>query len=145
MQGEHRELLILYIVGTEFAMPSEMDKIGALHLAQFQERAIGGVLYAVARKAAQNLLCLGSAQTQRGGKFDHLIIPLPDELPFDGAREDRLQVGIGLRLSSFGPVQLLRVEIFQAGQQLKAQQRMALATSAMAARSASLVRKRLQA
>src|SRR6266700_3594654 len=98
-------------------------KDGALDLAQLQKRGIRRVLHAVARKSTQNLLRLGGAQTQRGGKFDHLVILLADELPLDGAREDRLQVGILLRVPRFGTIELLRVEIFQAGQQLEAQQR----------------------
>jgi len=99
------------------------EENGALHLAQFQERGIRRVLQAVARKPTQNLLCLGGAQTERGGKFDHLVILLPNELPLDGAREDWLQIGIGIRLPRFGTIELLRVEIFQTRQQLKAQQR----------------------
>src|ERR1700758_1095854 len=59
---------------------------------QLQERSIGRVLHAVTRKAAQNLLCLGSAQTQGCREFDHFVILLPDEFPFNRAREHRLQV-----------------------------------------------------
>ena len=81
------------------------------------------MLHAVARKSPQNLLRFGGAQTQRGGKFDHLVILLPDEFPLDGARKDRLQVGIGLRMARFWTIELLRVQIFQTRQQLKAQQR----------------------
>ena len=90
-------------------------KDGALHLAQLQERGIRRVLHAVARKPAQNLLRLGGAKTQRGGKFDHLVVVLSNELPFDRARKHRLQVGVGIRVPRFGTIELLRVEIFQAG------------------------------
>jgi len=98
------------------------EKNSALDFAQLQERGIRRVLHAVARKPAQNLLRFGSAKTQRCGKFDHLVVVLSNELPLDGAREHRLQVGIGIRSACFGSVQLLGMQIFQAGQQLEAQQ-----------------------
>src|SRR6266851_8589420 len=97
-------------------------KDGALDLAQLQERGIRRVLHTIARKPTQNLLRLGGAKTERGSEFDHLVILLPNELPLDGAREDWLQVGIGFRVPRFRSVQLLGMQIFQAGQQLEAQQ-----------------------
>src|SRR5258708_36993285 len=98
------------------------EENGALHLAQFQERRIRRVLHAVARKPTQNLLRLGSAKTQRSSELDHLVVVLSNELPLDGAREDRLQVGIGFRVPRFRSIQLLGMQIFQAGQHLEAQQ-----------------------
>ncbi len=79
------------------------------------------MLHAVAGKPAQNLLRLGRAQTKGGREFDHLVVVLPNEFPPDRSCEDRLQIRIGIRLARFGAVELLRVEIFQARQQLEAQ------------------------
>jgi len=80
------------------------------------------VLHAVTRKATQNLLCLGSAQTQGCREFDHFVILLPDEFPFNRAREHRLQVWVVVRVSRFRTIELLGMQILQAGQELKAQQ-----------------------
>ncbi len=98
-------------------------KDGALDLAQLQECGIRRVLHAVARKPAQNLLRLGGPKADRRGEFDHLVVVLPNQFPLDGTREHGLQVGIGIRVPRFGTIELLSVQIFQAGQQLEAQQR----------------------
>lgn len=52
----------------------------------------------------------------------HTFIVLPNEFSPDRSRQDRLQVRIRIRLARFGAVEPLGVEIFQAWQQLEAQE-----------------------
>jgi hypothetical protein len=72
------------------------------------------MLHTIAGKSTQNFLRFGSAKAESRSKFDHLVILLPNEIPFDGSGQDLLEVGIGIGLACFWAVELLRVDVFEA-------------------------------
>ena len=104
----------------DMQIPAEEDRLDGL--AQFGEGLVGRVLHVVLGEAAQDRFRFGRAQAKRRGVLDHLVVLLPDQLPVDRLRQDRLQVRIGIGLAGFRAVQLLRVDGFQPWQQLEAEQ-----------------------
>jgi len=54
--------------------------------------------------------------------FDHLVVLVADELPVNRSGQDRLQVGVGLRIAGLRPVQLLIVDRLESREELEAQE-----------------------
>jgi hypothetical protein len=65
---------------------------------------------------------LGRAEAQGRRIFDHLVVVLTDQIPVHGTREDRLQMGVRVGVTSDGAIQLLRGDRFETWHQFEAQQ-----------------------
>jgi hypothetical protein len=86
----------------------------------FGERSVNGMMRVGAVEAAQDVFGLGGAEPQRGGVLDHLVVLLGDQFPVDclgqNGRELRIRSGFVRQ------VKPLRVNGFEAGQQLETEQ-----------------------
>src|SRR5579885_3493185 len=74
------------------------------------------------RKAAQDRLGLCRPQPQRSRILDHLVVLLGDEVPVDGPRENKLEIGVGLWFSRLWSIEALGIDVFESRHQLKAQE-----------------------
>ena len=73
-------------------------------------------------EAAQDGVRFSSAQPQRSGVLDHLVVLVGDELPADWPGEDGGELGPVRSGRVLRPVEALRPEILEPGHELEAQQ-----------------------
>ncbi len=72
-------------------------------------------------KAPQDGFRFGRTQLQRGGVLDDFVVLLPNQLPIDGPRQDRFEVGVLCGIRTCRQTELLSGDRFESRQQVEAQ------------------------
>ena len=80
-----------------------------------KERLVGRVLGSGAGKTTQNRLGLRGSQAHGGRVLDHLVVLLLDQRPVNRARENQLEVRIGIRFSCLRAIEFLLVIVLEPG------------------------------
>src|ERR671922_2797445 len=91
-------------------------------LAELGECSVGRVLKLTPGEAFEDRVRIRRAQPEGCSILDHLLVLLADKVPPNRPLQDGLQMGIGIRVAGEGPVELLAVDAFEPGQQMKPQQ-----------------------